>query len=217
MRALYHLNHIQFSYAKKTVLEIEQLEISANHVTALLGNNGAGKSTLLKLLPFLESPQQGQLLFKGKNSKTSSLLSLRKRVVLVAQKPYLLKGTVLDNVLLGLKFRSIPSQLVKKQANEALEQVGIASFSNRHVAKLSGGEAQKVALARALALKPEVLLLDEPFTHLDQESIKHLSHIITNFSQPDGQSVIFSAHDGLHVTTLAEKTIFLRSGRCMNA
>ncbi|MCF6204227.1 MAG: energy-coupling factor ABC transporter ATP-binding protein [Methylococcaceae bacterium] len=217
MTMLYHLNQLQFAYAKKTVLEIEQLEISANNVTALLGNNGAGKSTLLKLLAFLESPQQGQLLFKGKNSNTSSLLSLRKRVVLVAQKPYLLKGTVLDNVLLGLKFRSIPYQQAKKQANEALEQVGIASFSSRHVAKLSGGEAQKVALARALALKPEVLLLDEPFTHLDQESIKHLSHIMTHFSQSDSQSVIFSAHDGLHVTTLAEKTIFLRSGHCVDA
>ena len=217
MTMLYYLNNIQFAYAKNTVLKIEQLEISANNVTALLGNNGAGKSTLLKLLAFLESPQQGQLLFKGENFKTSSLLSLRKRVVLVAQKPYLLKGTVLDNVLLGLKFRSIPLQLAKKQAIEALEWVGITSFSNRQVAKLSGGEAQKVALARALALKPEVLLLDEPFTHLDQESIKHLSHIITHFSQSNGQSVIFSAHDGLHVTTLAEKTIFLRSGRCVNA
>ncbi len=210
---LYHLNHIKFSYTKKPVLEIEQLEIAANNVTALLGNNGAGKSTLLKLLAFLESPQQGRILFKGKNSTTQSLLSLRKRVVLVAQKPYLLKGTVVENVLLGLKYRSIPIQLAKKRADEALALVGVSGFSNRQVANLSGGEAQKVALARALALQPEVLLLDEPFTHLDQQSIKHLSDIISNFSHSDRQSVIFSAHDGLHVTTLADVTIKLQFGQ----
>lgn len=216
MTALYHLDQIQFAYAKKPILDIEKLEITANTVTALLGNNGAGKSTLLKLLAFLESPQQGQIQFKGKHTTAASLLSLRRHVVLVAQKPYLLRGTVLENVLLGLKFRSISIKSANKHATEALEQVGLSTFLDRQVAELSGGEAQKVALARALALQPQVLLLDEPFSHLDQESIKHLSQLITNFSCYKGRSVIFSTHDQLHATTLANKTICLLSGHCVD-
>ncbi|MCK5831816.1 MAG: ABC transporter ATP-binding protein [Methylococcales bacterium] len=215
MTALYHLNHIQFTYTKKTVLDIEKLEIKANTITALLGNNGAGKSTLLKILAFLESPSQGQITYKNEISTVASLLSLRKQIVLVAQKPYLLRGTVLDNVLLGLKFRSISTKLAIKQATEALELVGLSTFLDRQVAELSGGEAQKVALARALALQPKVLLLDEPFSHLDQKSIKHLSKLIATFSNHKGRSVIFSTHDQLHATTLANKTICLLSGQCV--
>ena len=170
------------------------------------------ESTLLKLLAFLESPQQGQILFNGYFPTQDSLLSLRRQVALVAQKPYLLKGTVLQNVLLGLKFRSIPTISAKKLAVEALEQVGLSAFLDRKVSGLSGGEAQKVALARALALQPEVLLLDEPFSHLDQKSTEYICRLITNFSLDEGKTVIFSTHDRLLATTVADKNICLVAG-----
>ena len=215
MNPLYQFDDIQFAYVKKPVLDIEHLEITGNNVTALLGNNGAGKSTLLKLLAFLEFPQQGVIRFCGEKVRRNSLHSLRKKVVLVEQKPYLLRGTVIENVLLGLKFRGIAIKLAKEQAIGALEQVGISSFSNKPVAELSGGEAQKVALARALALKPETLLLDEPFSHLDQKSINQLSHLVSDFSRLQGKTVIFSTHNQLHATTLANETICLLSGQCV--
>lgn len=212
MTALYQFNHIQFAYSNKPVLNIEQLEITANSVTALLGSNGAGKSTLLKIMAFLEYPQRGNIQFFGKNSADTTPSLLRKRVVLVAQNPYLLRGTVIENVFLGLKFRGTPIKSAKKQAVKALEQVGISTFANRQVTKLSGGEAHKVALARALTLEPEVLLLDEPFSHLDQQSIKHLSQLITDFSKNNGGTVIFSTHDKSHATTVADNLICLVDG-----
>jgi ABC-type sulfate/molybdate transport systems ATPase subunit len=216
MTALYQLSQLQFSYSKKIILKIDQLDITAGDITALLGDNGAGKSTLLSLLAFLENPQQGRILFQNKEVNHASRLSFRKRVALVAQKPYLLKGTVLDNLLLGLKFRSISSTLAKQHAFDALDLVGISDFSDRHIKELSGGEAQKVALARALALQPDVLLLDEPFSHLDQESIKQLSQLIIDFSDNKQRSVVFSAHDKPQATALANQIITLSNGKNIN-
>ena len=212
MTTLYQLNQIQFSYTKKIILDIDHLSITAGKITALLGENGAGKSTLLSLLAFLDKPQCGQILFQNKTVNKASTLSFRKRVALLSQKPYLLKGTVLDNLLLGLKFRSIPTTLAKTHAIDALKLVGIADFLDRDSQELSGGEAQKVALARALALQPEVLLLDEPFSHLDEESIKQLSQLIIGFSGDKQRSVIFSAHDKPQATALADQTIILSNG-----
>jgi energy-coupling factor transporter ATP-binding protein EcfA2 len=198
------------------VLDIEQLSIASHKITALQGANGAGKSTLLKLLSFIEMPQQGLIIFSGKPYAKSSLQTLRKQVVLVAQKPYFLRGTVFDNVMLGLKFRSIPPRSAKKQVIESLEQVGLSQFFNRPVADLSGGEAQKVALARAITLQPEVLLLDEPFSHLDQSSIQSLRQIIADYSLGDERTVIFSTHDGSHAENLAAEVIHLNSGKIKN-
>lgn len=212
MTALYLLNQIQFAYSKKPVLNIEQLEITANSVTALLGSNGAGKSTLLKIMAFIEHPHQGDIRFCGKNPANTSLLSLRRRIVLVTQNPYLLRGTVFENVLLGLQFRGTSKNTAKKQTIKALEQVGMSAFTDRNIRELSGGEVQKVALARALTLEPKVLLLDEPFSHLDQLSIEHLSQLITDFSKKNGNSVIFSTHDKLHADTIADDFIYLVNG-----
>ena len=212
MTTLYHLTNVKFAYSKKPILNIEQLEIKTNSVTAILGSNGAGKSTLLKILAFLERPQCGDILFYNKNSANSFPISLRRRAVLVAQNPYLLGGTVLENVLLGLKFRSTSSKSAKKMAVNALEQVGIGAFADRQVNGLSGGEIQKVALARALTLEPEVLLLDEPFSHLDQPSIEHFSQLITDFSKQNCKSVIFSTHEKAHSTTIANDFITLVNG-----
>ncbi len=216
MTALYHLKHVKFSYAKKTVLDIAQLSIATHKITALQGENGAGKSTLLKLLSFMEMPQQGRIFFGGKTYAKNSLQTLRKQVVLVAQKPYFLRGTVFDNVMLGLKFRTIPMHSAKNQVIEAVEQVGLSEFLNRPVAGLSGGEAQKVALARAIALQPEVLLLDEPFSHLDQSSMQNLRQIIADYSLRDERTVIFSTHDELHAENLAAEVIHLNSGKIKN-
>lgn len=212
MGKLYQLEQVKFAYSSQPVLEIEKLEIPSHSITVLLGNNGAGKSTLLKLLAFLETPQQGIIRFFCEDSINTPVLSLRRRVVLVAQKPYLLRGTVFDNVLMGLKFRDTEKETAKKQTIEVMKKVGMLDFSNRQVANLSGGEIQKVALARALVLKPDVLLLDEPFSHLDQESCQQLGDLIKNFSD-EGHSVIFSSHDQFLSTTLTNKTIKLMNGR----
>lgn len=213
MTKLYSLHQVQFTYAKKPVLDIDHLEIESNSITAILGNNGAGKSTLLKVLALLETPQHGFLKFKGKDLSPSCLLTIRRRVIFIAQKPYLLHGTVMDNVVLGLKFRGLSKKMAKKEALKALEKVGVCSFANRLVTDLSGGEAQKVALARAFALKPEVLLLDEAFSHLDQESTSQFSQLIKSFANSEGRSVVFSTHDQDYANSIADKLITLVAGK----
>lgn len=208
MSELYRLDQIRFAYLKdQVVLDIPELEITTNKVTAIQGSNGSGKSTLLKLLAFLERPQQGSIRFCGKELCAAELLSLRRSVSLVFQKPHLLRGTIFENVMLGLKFRGVPIPLAKKQVIDALTKTGIAAFADKPAAHLSGGEAQKVALARALALQPKVLLLDEPFNHLDQESIENLSRLIADFASQDGRSVIFTTHDQLLADRLVSGVI----------
>lgn len=212
MSELYRLEHIRFGYLKnQVVLDIPKLEIATDKVIAIEGSNGAGKSTLLKLLAFLERPQRGSIQFSGKNLTSTRLLSSRRNVSLVAQKPYLLRGTVFENVGLGLKFRGVPMQSAEKQVRDALAKTGITPLANKLAAHLSGGEAQKVALARALVLQPKVLLLDEPFSHLDQASIENLTCLITDFSAQDGHTVIFTTHDHLVAQMLANGVIQISS------
>ncbi len=212
MTILYHLENIEFSYAKKRALHIEQMIIHAETITVLLGHNGSGKSTLLKLLAFLETPQKGRIKFHNEDIFSKKHPMLRKKIVLVDQKPYLLRGTVLENVLQGLKFRHIPATLAERQALDTLEQAGIHRLAHKKATEISGGEAQKVALARALVLQPDVLLLDEPFSHLDEASAEHISQLITCFSRTPNKSIIFSSHNQKHVTKLATQTIQLASG-----
>ncbi len=208
MSELYCLDQIRFAYLKdQVVLDIPKLEIATNEVTAIQGSNGAGKSTLLKLLAFLERPRRGSIRYCGKKVSTAELHLSRRSVSLVAQKPYLLRGTVFENVILGLKFRGVPTQLAEKQVFDALTKTGVGAFADKPAAHLSGGEAQKVALARALALQPKVLLLDEPFNHLDQASIKNLSQLIADFAHLDGRSVIFTSHDQVLADLLANRVI----------
>ncbi len=218
----YRLSNISFSYGDKQVLDIPDLAIKKNQITTLIGSNGSGKSTLLNLLAFLEKPATGELSFFeqkniGNKLTEKSQLSLRRRVALVSQNPYLLRGTVLENIEMGLRFRGLSKADQEQQAERAMETVGITSFSQRNVKKLSGGEAQKVTLARALVLKPEVLLMDEAFSHLDQKSTQQLEILLRKLVEEQGMTVIVSTHDHLQGMVLADEGISLVSGRPVNA
>lgn len=216
MRPLYEIDNIKFGYGDKTVLDIERLEIGSGKVTALLGQNGAGKSTLLSLLAFLDLSQQGQLFFRGEKVEASRQVALRRSVGMVAQKPYLLRGSIFDNVALGLKFRGVASGLISDRVFRALERVGLADFASRGAAELSGGEAQKVALARALVTDPVVLLLDEPFSHLDQQSSEKLSDLLGEFASNQSRAVVFSAHDRLQATAMADEVLGIAAGNVID-
>ena len=218
----YRLNNISFEYDGKQVLDIPTLEIKKNQITTLIGSNGSGKSTLLSLLAFLEKPAAGELSFFeqnqiGKMLTEKSQLTLRRRVALVSQNPYLLRGSVLENIEMGLRFHGLPNADQKQAAARAMELVGITEFSQRNVKKLSGGEAQKVTLARALALRPEVLLMDEPFSHLDEKSSDQLELLLRRLTEKQGTTVVLSTHDHLQGMVLGDEGISLVSGRPVNA
>jgi len=214
--ALYALEGVAFAYDGAPALQVERLEIETGAVTAVTGPNGAGKSTLLNLLAFLEGPTAGTIRFAGRAVGPGTQAALRRRVGLVPQNPYLLRGTVADNVTLGLKLRGVPERAREAAARDAMERLGLVPLAGRPARRLSGGEAQKVAIARALALSPEVLLLDEPFTYLDTPALLAVERLVREVAA-EGRTVVLTAHDAARAGALADRTVGLAGGHVVPA
>jgi ABC-type sulfate/molybdate transport systems ATPase subunit len=213
---IYQLNDVRFSHDLTNVITIDQLNIPGQACTVILGDNGAGKTTLLSLLGFILTPASGAILYCGEQVSTQNNLSLRRRIATLHQRPYLFRGSVLDNAALALKLRKATTSIAKSTALQALQQVGLSDLATRPANSLSGVEAQRVALARCLATKPEVLLLDEPFSHLDQFSVKMIKSVINRFVEKDNGTVIFSTHDHALWPELADHIVTLEQGRITN-
>ncbi|MFP3981910.1 MAG: ATP-binding cassette domain-containing protein, partial [Desulfobacterales bacterium] len=165
MAPLYELENIRQVYADRVVLEIDRMVVYPGEIIGISGPNGSGKSTLLRILALVESPVQGRVFFSGRPTNPNDLQS-RRQITLLSQSPYLLKRSVLGNVSYGLKIRGITGK--REKARAALSMVGLdpQEFAGRMWYELSGGEAQRVALAARLALGPRALLLDEPTAYL---------------------------------------------------
>jgi len=192
----YHLTGVKKFYNSRQAVYIENLSIPQSSITGLVGPNGSGKSTLLNMLAFIDRPSEGTILFKGQKAEPFSD-AVRFRVCLLAQEPYLLKRSVYENIAYGLKLRGGDSSQYPKQANEALALVGLSpgDFSNRPWYGLSGGEAQRVALAARLVLKPEVLILDEPTASVDADSAGQIMACALTASREWGTTLVIASHD----------------------
>ena len=167
---LYQLQDIRHGYNGRLVLDIPRWQVDGDAIVGLYGPNGSGKSTLLKLLAFVESPRQGEVIFDGQPTGPFTH-GIRAQVALLPQDAYLLKRTVFANIAFGLRIRK-DRRDERRRVNEALNAVGLEPehFAQRLWFELSGGEAQRVALAARLVLKPRALLLDEPTTSVDAAS-----------------------------------------------
>jgi tungstate transport system ATP-binding protein len=214
VRILYRLHSIRKCYGSIVVLDIEDLEIVEGRLYTLLGANGAGKSTLLSILSFLLPPTAGEIFYNGKRIdwEHRSVKEQRRKVTLLHQSPYLFGGTVYANVAFGLKARGIQGEEQQRIVEEALNIVGLQGFRERKARELSGGEAQRVAMARALALSPEVLLLDEPLANIDRETTLLLETVIASLPA-QGTTVIMTTHNPDHPDRLNGESIFLEGGR----
>ena len=157
MTALIEIRDLVVRREKQTVLEIEHLSVEAGEVLAIVGPNGAGKSTLFLALARLLKVQRGTIHFDGHASL--STLEYRRRIALVLQEPLLMDTSVKDNAAIGLRFRGIPKAEINRRVGHWLERLGVAHLADRPARKLSGGESQRVSLARAFVLQPELLLL----------------------------------------------------------
>ncbi len=208
----YRLKQVEFYYGSKRALSIPQLSIKADAITTLIGANGSGKTTLLHLLAFLQAPARGDVIFAdGGNQKKTD------EIALLPQKPYLFHGSVEDNLLLALKFKGIPRRQRKSRITQVLSLVDIACLRRQTARNLSGGEMQKVALAQAIITSPKILLMDEPFSYLDQDSAKWLERFIRDYQQEQKATVVFSTHDRLQGVALADDVISLVDGRPVNS
>jgi tungstate transport system ATP-binding protein len=214
MTTQFSLKSIRKHYGNKVALELGELSILRAHLYTLTGANGSGKSTLLSILAFLNRPDQGEIFFGGERVAWSrkEINSLRKKVTLLHQSPLLFTGTVFDNVAFGLKTRGISGNDLRQSVVDSLERVGLACFGGRNVRQLSGGEARRVALARALALNPEILLLDEPLANVDRESAGLIEQLVASLPA-QGVTIVMSTHDPLQNERLKGKNIQLQNGR----
>lgn len=211
---LYEADTLTKVFNKRQVLNIEHLALEKHKIYALTGPNGAGKTTFLHILAFLTQPTSGKLSFCNIEVKSDqqNLLAVRRRVVLVDQYPILFTGSVRKNIEFGLKVRGVSRKLCEKRVDEVLELVQMRDFLLADAHKLSGGESKRIAMARALAIKPEVLLCDEPTANVDVENQKIILNILQQINSEQKTSIIMSTHYLSQSRDLAHHTLILDNG-----
>ena len=212
MVAVLEIRDLLVSRGKRPVLQVAQLDILEKEILAIIGPNGTGKSTLLLVLSRLIKAERGQILYRGKIMQSSSDLAYRRKIGLVLQDPLLLDVSVFDNVASGLRFRGLANRLVAPQVNLWLERLGIAGLAKRPARSLSGGEAQRVSLARALALDPDVLLLDEPFSALDAPTRARLLDDFHGLIRSINITTVFVTHDMDEALLLGDRVAVMLDG-----
>jgi ABC-type proline/glycine betaine transport system ATPase subunit len=210
---LIEIKNLQIKRNDQTALEIPGLSIQRGETLTVVGPNGAGKSTLLLALARLLKPAQGEILYEGKSLVKMNELEYRRRISFVFQAPLLMDMTVEQNVALGLKFRGTSKEESGMRVGKWMEQLGIESLSKRRAGQLSGGEAQRVSLARAFVLEPELLLLDEPFAALDPPTHAKLLEDLADILKQDHKTTVFVTHNLNEATKLSHRIAVIVGGR----
>ena len=211
MSALYALTDVVQRYGDREVLRLPSLAVAEGVILGLAGPNGGGKSTLLRLLAFLETPVAGEIHYRGAPT-VGREYALRGEVTCFPQEPYLLKRSVRANVGFGLTARG--ARDVRDRVEEALTMVGLdpGRFAGRMWHELSGGEVKRVALAARLALRPRVLLLDEPTANLDRDSAELVRRAVVAARERHGTTLVISGHDHAWLRAICDDILWLRDG-----
>jgi tungstate transport system ATP-binding protein len=209
--ALIEVRDLLVRREKQTVLEIAHLSVESGEVLAVVGPNGAGKSTLFLALARLLKHERGAIHFNGQAS--ISTLEYRRRIALVLQEPLLMDASVRENAAIGLRFRGMPKAEADRRVAHWLERLGVAHLAERSARKLSGGESQRVSLARAFVLEPELLLLDEPFTALDSPTRARLLDDLKAVLGETTTTTIFITHDLREAEKLGTRVAVMLKGR----
>lgn len=201
-------------YENRDILKDINLEVARGEVFALIGPTGAGKTTLLRLLDLLDTPASGSIYFDGIDATRSDKLSLkiRRRMSFVLQKPVVFNTSVYDNIAYGLKWRGLTGSSLQQRVHRILEMVGLSGDKDRNARTLSGGEAQRVAISRAIATEPELLLLDEPTANLDPNSTARIEELVSDIIQQHNTTIIMATHDTAQGQRLANRMGVLING-----
>lgn len=201
------LSDVSFSAGGRTIIDRVSFELSAGPSTIVLGANGAGKSVLLRLMHGLLAPSSGRVEWLGSNSARA-----RRLQAMVFQRPVMLRRSVLANITYALALADVPARDRDRLALEALEEVGLATLATRPARVLSGGEQQRLALARAWALHPEVLFLDEPTASLDPAATREIETVIKAFDA-SGTKIVMVTHNLGQARRLGDEVLFVHQGR----
>jgi tungstate transport system ATP-binding protein len=210
---LYQLRNVRQIYEGRTVLTIDSLNIQAGEILAIVGPSGAGKSTLLRLLALLEAPSRGHVklfLNEAEYTQSSVPIEIRRQIAMVFQRPILLSRSVRANVAYGLNIRGKRKNV--PIVDDVLKRLAIHQLERAKPNTLSGGEMQRVAMARAMVLEPDVLILDEPTGNLDPQNIRIIENFLLEQHRESATSIIIVTHNIFQAKRLADRVALIYDG-----
>ncbi len=205
--------NLRWQVAGRDILSVPKLSLARGEVLAVVGPNGAGKSSLLLILALLQEPTDGVIRIDGEAVHNGNRLALRRRMATVFQEPHLLDCSVHHNLSWALRIRGSDRREAERRTTDWLERFGIGHLSRRSARSLSGGEAQRTSLARAFALEPDILFLDEPFSALDHPTRNQLIEELGTFLRETGTTALLVTHDFSEIPRLAERVVVLYEGK----
>mgnify|MGYP001188987455 FL=1 len=215
---IYEMNevryHIRMKKKSKELLYVDRLALNQSEILGVIGPNGAGKSTLLKVMALLATPTSGTITYRGQQIYPGTVsLATRRKMATVFQQPLLLNTSVYHNIAVGLKLRNVSRKEQRERVQRWMEMFNIAHLAKQHAYTLSGGESQRVSLARALVLQPDILFLDEPFSALDFPTKQELMKDLIQVLRQTRTTTLFVSHDLLEIKQMADRLIVLMNGR----
>ncbi len=212
MKPVITLQSVSKTYGDIIALDKVKLEILEGEVLSLLGPNGSGKTTLMRILAGIEKSTSGQMYFKDAVVNESNLDRLRSEVTMVFQKTALFSTSVYENIAYGLKLRELSKKDTAHRVREVIKKVRLEGYEKRQAKKLSGGEQQRVSLARALVLEPEVLLLDEPTANIDPKNASIIEDVLKTIGKRK-KTIVIATQNMAQVENLASRAAVLNRGR----
>ena len=207
------LRGVEVRHGEQVALAVPELAVAAGEALTVAGPNGAGKSTLLQVAALLRRPDSGEVWIAGERVTRRRALALRRRIAMVFQDPLLFDRDVLANATSGLRFRGVGRREAERTAAAWLDRFGVAHLAARAARDLSGGEAQRVSLARAFAVAPELLLLDEPFAALDAPTRAALVPELAARLRDTRTAAVIVTHDLSEAVTLGDRLAVVLAGR----
>jgi putative ABC transport system ATP-binding protein len=209
------VEHLSWSVDGQKIIDDVSLRVEEGQFVAVFGPSGSGKSSLMKLINRLIEPDEGQVYVCGDEYRTIDPQTLRQQVSLMMQTPHLFPGTVAENVAFGPSQRG--EEISRETIKDLLKAVGLAGFADRKVGELSGGEAQRVSLARVLANQPRVLLLDEPTSALDEQIKRSAEEVILRVIRENELTCLMITHDRAQAERMADEIVMLEQGKLVSS
>ena len=207
------VSNLSKQYQGKEILKNCSYSFDEVGIYGLIGPNGGGKSTFLRICALLESPDQGTITYGSAGRIVAPNLELRRRITLVLPKVGVFNASVFKNVAFGLKLRGGTARRIKDNVLAALDNVGMAHKKTQNALTLSSGETQRLGLARALVLDPEVLFLDEPTASIDPQNTVMIEEVLLQLKRKARTLVIMATHDMEQVKRITDRVIWIEQGR----
>ncbi len=214
MSSLIKLDNICKSFSGKSVLENVSLEAQAGELLVIIGPNGSGKTTLLRLIDLLETPDSGRILFQGNDVLSDPAMKdvTRMKIGMVFQQATVFDTSVYNNVAWTLRMRGSEDNSLGRSVENVLELVGLLTIKSQRARTLSGGEAQRLALARVMVYQPQLLLMDEPTANLDPYNVGVIEEVILRVNRDLGTTIIMATHNMFQARRLGREIALLLDG-----